>query len=344
MMNSIDGKDLAPENFASSASQWDVAGYGRWLRAGLDAWFHPRTTLGGRAVAFQPLILNPDRDPVAPLIDAAEAVPAGLERLRDAGSEALATWTGNSGNAGGVLDALLRMAQRLPAASHVPGLRRLLFEGHLDAEPDRKLLALRALEAAAELTALNEGEALLQELRSSDRWQSNFAATWLEGMARARRIDWLEGMLELRKDLELIDPTGTELQPVFRRLARRAGRADQVRDRLQMLDLDAWLQNALFGGQRPALSLIWTRDDFKKLPIPAIAIGDEIALLYDEPRERERNRKFYAIMEDASIEITSRGRGQPPFRSSRHGRPGRTAEQLGNMLEADDFFVSRSHH
>src|SRR4051794_10630198 len=92
--------DPGPESFPAVAANWDAAKFGSWVRAGLDSWFHPSATAGVRAVAFRPLTLNPDRDPVAQFVDSVEAIPGGLERLRDAAAEALATWTGYSAHAG----------------------------------------------------------------------------------------------------------------------------------------------------------------------------------------------------------------------------------------------------
>ncbi|MEA2887453.1 MAG: hypothetical protein QOD11_1813 [Bradyrhizobium sp.] len=320
--------DLTPESLAVSAAKWGPADYSMWLRAGLDRWFHPSTTPGWRAVAFRPLILNPDRDPVAQLIDAIETVPGGRERLRDAVSESLAIWTGDSGHSGQVLDALLRLAQRLPAARHVPALRRLLFDGHLNDQPERELLALQVLETAMELVALTEGEMFLRELRRS-AWQPSFAATWLEGMARANKIDWFEGLLELRGDLERLDPTGENLQPVLRRMANRSGRAGAVVERLRSLDeIDPWLERALFGGEYPAFRRTWERFvEIKNGPIPTIGIGNEIFPLYSDPDIRERNENLYRIV--------FRGRSEPaleePMRMESRGtkrRHGRVPEEI----------------
>ena len=58
-----------PESFAGAAARWDTARFGSWIRAVLDFWFHPRATAGLRAVAFRPLVLNPDRDPIVQLVD-----------------------------------------------------------------------------------------------------------------------------------------------------------------------------------------------------------------------------------------------------------------------------------
>jgi len=72
------------ESFASAAPRWDAAKFGSWLRTGLDIWVHPLASRGQRAIAFRPLILDPDRDPLPGLVDAAQMIPGGLERLRDA--------------------------------------------------------------------------------------------------------------------------------------------------------------------------------------------------------------------------------------------------------------------
>jgi hypothetical protein len=279
---------LESESFAATAARWDVAKFGSWLRAGLDSWFHQRATAGRRAVAFRPLLLNPDRDPVAPIVDAVEAIPGALERLRDAGSEALATWTGESTHSGEVLDALLRLAQRLPVPAHVPALRRLLFDGHLNGQLHKDLLALQLLETAMELVALKEGEVLLRELCHAACWQPSFAATWLEGMARANKIDWFEGLQEFRRDLEQVDPTGQELRPMLRRLVNRAGNAHEVAERFESFDLnDKWLVQALFEGERPPIKLSPGRDAYcKNARIIALSTGVDVAPLYDEPNRR----------------------------------------------------------
>jgi hypothetical protein len=340
--------DPASESLAVSAAKWTPAEYGIWLRTGLDRWCHPLTTPGGRAVAFRPLILNPDRDPVAPLIDAMETVPGGREHLREVVSESLAIWTGDSGHSGQVLNALLRLARRLPAAHHVPALRRLLFDGHLNDQPGKDLLALQVLQTAMELVALPDGEAFLRELRlRRSVWQPSFAATWLEGMARANKIDWFEEMLELRGDFERLDPTGENFQRVLRRTADRASGAEAILKRLQNFDeIDPWLESALFGGEQPAFHL--TRERFvdtKDSLIPAFGMGDEIIPLYgDDPDMRARNEKIYPLVSRRFDEPVLERSMHPASRASR-GRRGRSNEQILKVLAADDdFFYTATWH
>jgi hypothetical protein len=343
------GQDTDPaDNLAASAAKWDVAGYGSWVRTGLDRWFHPRTTPGGRAVAFRPLILNPDRDPVAPLIDAVDTVPGGRERLRDAVSESLAVWTEDSSHSGPVLDALLRLAQRLPTLNLVFALRRLLQDGHLNDQPRKGLLALQLLDTAMELVALPEGTKFLGELRHYF-WQPSFAASWLEGMAKANKIDWLEGLLELRGDLERTDPTGENVQPVIRRMADRAGGAGAVLKRLRSPGtMDPWLENVLFGGERPALNPTRERfADTKNQRIPALVIGGEIAPLeilrinYGlDKSERPENldeivsRRLFAPVPEGSVGPASRSTGR---------RRGRSGEEIWRIIEADASFFETRH-
>jgi hypothetical protein len=331
-----------PESFAGAAAHWDTAKFGSWIRAGLDSWFHPRATAGLRAVAFRPLVLNPDRDPIVQLVDSVEAIPGGLERVRDAAAEALATWTGYSANAGEVLDALLRLARRLPTAAHVPALRRLFFDGHLNDQPRKELLALQALETALEHVSLGDGERLLRDLRRAACWRPYLAATWLEGMARAGKIDWFEGLRALRGDLEQVDPEGVDLRPMMRRMLTRAGDAYEVLQRLKSLNtLDLWLERALFGGERPALDFTWTRVlTDKNKPVLALRIGEDIVPLYDDPGERDSIDRFYEINSRRGLGPVKRERTTPSRAPETRVRRGRTPEQLRKMLLGDAEFCA----
>jgi hypothetical protein len=277
-------------------------------------------------------MLNPDRDPIVQLVDSVEAIPGALERLRDAAAEALATWTGYAAHAGEVLDALLRLAKRLPSAANVPALRRLFFEGHLDGQPHNELLALQALETALEHVSLSEGERFLRGLRRAACWRPYFAATWLEGMVRADKIDWLEGLRALRGDLEQVDPEGTDLRPMMRRMAKRAGDAYAVLQRLKALGTpDPWLKRTLFEGERPAVEFTWTRDSTdKNRPVLALVIGEDIAPLYDDPAERDSIDTLYKI--HSSLEPLKREGTEPSRARGGRARRGRTAEQLRHML------------
>jgi hypothetical protein len=273
----------AHASFESVAARWDTARFESWLRKGVDAWFHPRATPGQRAVAFQPLILDPDRDPVHQLVDAVERIPGSLEQLRDAGAEALATWTANAFHAGDGLAAYLRLAQRLPTPAHVPALRRLLFDGHLNDQPQRELLAIQALETALELVALHEGVLFLRELRYAPAWRPSFAAIWLEGMARAGKIDWFQGLCDVLGDLKQIDPERRHMQTMLRRLVKQAGSARSVAEKFASLDIaDEWLVQALFGGDRPPLRFTRTWDDINKYHrVLALSTAIDTVVLYE---------------------------------------------------------------
>jgi hypothetical protein len=336
------GHDTEPEleSFAGATAHWDAAKFGSWMRAGLDCWFHPSATAGLRTVAFRPLILNPDRDPVAQLIDSMEAIPGALERLRDAAAEALATWTGDAANAGEVLDALLRLGKRLPTAAHVPALRRLFFEGHLNDQPRKELLALEALETVLEHVSLSEGERLLRDLRRAECWRPYLAATWLEGMVRADKIDWFEGLRALRGDLEQVDPRGDDLRPMLRRMVNRAGGAYAVFQSLKSLGTpDSWLEWTLFGGERPPVDLTEIRDPTdKNRPVLALRVGEDIAPLYDDPPERDAIGTFYQIYSRRGLEPPQRERIPPLRVASARARRGRSPEQLRNILLGDTEF------
>jgi hypothetical protein len=212
-------------------------------------------------------------------------VPGGLERLRDAVGEALAVWTAESTHSGEVLDALLRLAKRLPGPNHVAALRRLFFEGFLEEQPRNELLALQALESALALLGLNDGESLLHDLRSSPSWQPAFAATWLEGMTRAGKLDWYAGLRELKGDLSEVAPTGEELHPLLCRLLYREGDAAEVVKRFEGFDPnDEWMVKALFIGENPPIRLVARRDFFNKnAPILLLSIGEDLQS-YVDPR------------------------------------------------------------
>jgi hypothetical protein len=322
-----------PPAFASAAAGWNVALYGRWLRAGLDCWFHPQTTPGQRAIAFRPLILDSERDPIAQVIDAVTAIPGGLERLRDAGSEALATWTGETTRSGDVLGALLRLSQRLPVASHIPALRRLLFGGHLNGQPRRHLLALQVLETALKLAVLDEGEALLRDLRRPEYWQPSYAATWLEGMARADKIHWFAGLLELRSDLQKIDPIGQGLQPVLRSMSSRGGGAEYIFTELCKSPdiLDDWFESALFHGERPPLKLVERRDRLNKgLPALELVVGKDTTLLYGglDPNKQE----IIGTLQRIHARLQA-GKPPPPV------DPPKEAETRSNVIEFKKRFT-----
>jgi hypothetical protein len=316
-----------PPVFTSAAAQWSVAFYGRWLRTGLDSWFHSQTTAGRRAIAFRPLILDSERDPITQAVDAVTAIPGGLERLRDAGSEALATWTDESRHSGDVLGALLRLSLRLPVASHIPALRRLLCEGYLNGQPRKNMLAHLALESALNLVVLDEGAALLRDLRRPEYWQPSFAATWLEGMARADNIHWFAGLLELRGDLQKIDPSGQGLQPVLRRMSSRGGGAEYIFTELCKSPdiLDDWFESALFHGERPPLKLVERRDRLNKgLPALELVVGKDTTLLYGglDPNQQEIIRALQHI--HARLQA---GKPPPPV------DPPKEAEMRSNVIE-----------
>lgn len=342
MSRAEDAPDPVPIGLAALAAKWSSAGYSTWFRIGLDSWFHPATTPGMRAVAFRPLVLNPDRDPVAPIVDAVEAVPGGREGLRDAVSEALAIWMGDSSHSGEMLEALLRFVQCLPSARSVPGLRRLMFEGHLANQPYKELLVLQVLETAMKLVALPEGEAFLHEIRQT-AWQPSFAATWLEGMARAGKIDWFEGLRELRGDLELLDPTGESLRPVLRRMATRAERPAAVFEQLQSPDeIDDWLERILFDGDRPAIPVVKAAFvDTKNATIPAIAVGEEVFPLYGDPEKPTGLDQLYQIV---TRRLAAAEEPPTPARSRPRPKRGEQHEEILSILAADDKFFAATRH
>lgn len=316
MSDATDVPRLVPTRLAVTAAKWTPAEYSNWFRTGLDTWFHPAATPGLRAVSFRPVILDPDIDPVAPVIDAIDAVPGGRERLRGAISEALAIWTDDSSHSGKVLEALLYFAQRLPSAPLIAGLRRLVFDSLLSDQPEKDLLALRVLETAMKLVALPEGEALLRDIREI-AWQPSFAATWLEGMARAGKVDWFEGLRDLRDDFMQLDPSGKSLRPVMRRMTNRSEHPAQLVEQLRSLDeIDDWLENVLFDGDRPALS--FRREEFvdtKRASIPAVVVGNTIVPLdvrhaQIDPLYRLATRRLEAIEQPAYL-VASRARSRP---------------------------------
>lgn len=287
MIDAARPPERSSAGFAAVAARWDVTKFGSWLRAGLDSWFHSSVSRGERSVSFYPLILDPDIDPVAPLVDAVQNVPGGTERLRDASAEALAVWTPESVRSGKVLDAFLRLAKRLPAAADIQALRRLLCGTHLNTQPNKASLRLQALETTLKLIALDDGEQLMRDLRRPEHWDTSFAATWLEGMARAGKVHWLDGVLDLRNDLEAIDPAGHTLQPLLRRLARQQGDAERVLNRLLTIELDSWLQRALFSGARAPLLLAERPDRINKgLPVVTLVIGSDEEPIYLDASER----------------------------------------------------------
>lgn len=331
MSGATDAPRLVPTRLAVTAARWSPAEYSDWFRTGLDTWFHPETTPGLRAVSFRPVILDPDIDLVAPVADAVETVPGGRERLRGAISEALAIWTDDSSHSGKVLEALLYFAQRLPSAPLVPGLRRLVFDGRLNNQSEKELLALRVLETAMKLVALPEGEALLRDIREL-AWQPSFAATWLEGMARAGKVDWFEGLRDLRDDLEALDPTGESLRPVLRRMTNRTERPAALIEQLRSLDIiDDWLEKVLFDGDRPAMS--FDKVDFadtKGAAIPAVTVGKTMV-----PLDGGRSRI------DPLLRIANR-RLFPPPPSRTRPRPVDDLEQrMVSILSTDTLLQTR---
>jgi hypothetical protein len=152
-------------------------------------------------------------------------------------------------------------------------------------------------------------------------------------MARAGRIQWFAGMLELRDDLQEIDPSGLELQPVLRRMSNRGGGAEYIFNELCKSPdaLDKWSEAALFHGERPPLKLVERRDRLNKgLPALELAVGIDTTLLYGglDPNKQEIIRALQRI--HARLQA---GKPPPPV------DPPKEAEMRSNVIEFTKRFT-----
>nr|WP_295827413.1 hypothetical protein [uncultured Azospirillum sp.] len=257
------GGGNAPDDLVVSPP-YGVAGYEAWLRRGLDIYWHPSSTIGERDVAFAPLIVNSNSfEGLAPqLVRYAGGFPAGCEHLREAAGLALGAWDGQTVHAPLVLGELLRLLRRLPHHSHVSYLRRLLCSPTLMARCQGTSLPMEAFETAAGLLQFPDGKKLYIDLRTqANFWSVRYLPRWLEEMIRANHLTWLEGLVQVREELERAYPDGAPLRPLIGRLAANAGPLDRVLgDLARAGDLGEWLKIQLFGGNGAPFRLVELSD------------------------------------------------------------------------------------